>query len=99
MPDIQLLASLFSSGLRGMALLLYDFHLLFVHTTTLNSDRALAISFMSSVVQYKFGGFDVLLKVPDLTRSGDRDDERLLGQQPCERQLRRGSVFSLRKAR
>jgi len=24
--------------------------------------------------QYKFGGFDVLLKVLDLTRSGDRDD-------------------------
>ena len=47
--------------------------------------------------QYKFGGFDVLLKVLDLARSGDRDDEQLLGQEPCERQLRRGSVFSLRK--
>ena len=47
--------------------------------------------------QYKFGGFDVLLKVLDLARSGDRDDERLLGQQPCERQLRCCSVFSLRK--
>ncbi len=48
--------------------------------------------------QYKFGGFDVLLKVLDLARSGDRDDERPLGQQPCERQLRRRSVFSLRES-
>src|SRR6266566_4957615 len=38
-----------------------------------------------------------VLKVLDLARSGDRDDERLLGQQPCERQLRRRSVFSFRE--
>ena len=43
--------------------------------------------------QYKFGGFDVLLKVLDLARSGDRDDERLLGQEPCERQLRCVAFF------
>ena len=33
----------------------------------------------------------------DLARSRDRDDEGLLGQEPCQRQLRRRSVFSLRK--
>src|SRR5438132_1192505 len=46
---------------------------------------------MSSVVSTS------LAEVPDLARSGDRDDERLLGQQPCQRQLRRRGVFSLRK--
>ena len=49
--------------------------------------------------QYKFGGFDVLLKVLDLARSGDRDDERLLGQEPCERQLRCCCVLPFRKLR
>jgi hypothetical protein len=49
--------------------------------------------------QYKFGGFDVLLKVLDLARSGDRDDERLLGQEPCERQLRCCCVLPFRNLR
>jgi len=47
--------------------------------------------------KYKFGGFDVLLKVLDLARSGDRDDERLLSQQPCKGKLRRRSIFPLGK--
>src|ERR1051326_8715569 len=87
------------SAPRGSALLLYDLHLLFVQTTAMHLELGQSTGDLFHVFcgQYKFGGFDVLLKVLDLARSGDRDDERLLGQQPCERQLRCRSVFSLRK--
>src|SRR5580700_438323 len=72
------------------ALLLYDLHLFFVHTTAMHLELGQSTLHLFEVFcgQYKFGGFDVLLKVLDLTRSWDRDDERLLRQQPCERQLR-----------
>src|SRR5437016_10520227 len=74
-------------GLRGSALLLYDLHLFFVHTTAMHLELGQSTVDLFHVFcgQYKFGGFNVLLKVLDLARSGDRDDERLLGQEPCER--------------
>src|ERR1700683_1413327 len=80
-------------------LLLYDLHLFFVHTSAMHLELGQSTGDLFHVFssQYKFGGFDVLLQVLDLARSGDRNDERLLGQEPCERQLRRRSVFSLRK--
>jgi hypothetical protein len=72
--------------LRGSALLLYDLHLFFVHTTAMHLELGQSTVDLFHVFcgQYKFGGFDVLLKVFDLARSGDRNDERLLRQQPCE---------------
>lgn len=35
--------------------------------------------------QYKFGGFDVLVKVLHIAGSGDRNDERPLGPQSTQR--------------
>ena len=77
-------------ALRGSALLLYDLHLFFVHTTAMHLELGQSAVDLFHIFcgQYKFGGFDVLLKVLDFARSGDRDDERLLGQEPCERELR-----------
>ena len=77
------------------SLLLHDAHLLFVHTTAMHLELGQSSVDLFQVFrgQYELGGFDVLLKMLDLARSGDRNDERLLGQQPCERQLRGRSAF------
>src|SRR5438067_476821 len=47
--------------------------------------------------QYKFGGFDVLLKVLALVRPRDRGAACLLRSEPCEGQLRCCCVFPSRK--
>jgi hypothetical protein len=58
-------------GLRGFALLLYDLHMLFVHTTAMHLELGQSTVDLFHVFcgQYKFGGFDVLLKVLNLARS------------------------------
>jgi hypothetical protein len=66
---------------------------------TLTAARARSISFMSSAVSTSLVSFDVLLKVLDLAGSGNRDDERLLGQEPCDRKLRCCCVPPFRKLR
>ena len=60
---------------------------LFVHTTAMNLELGQSTVNLFQVLcgKYEVGGFDVLLKMLDLARSGDRNDERLFGQQPCER--------------
>ena len=69
-------------------LLLYGLHLFFVHATAMHLElgQSTVDPFHVFSGQYKFGGFDVLLKVLDFARSRYRNDERLLGQEPCERQ-------------
>jgi hypothetical protein len=78
-----------------MVLLLYDLHLLPVHTATMNRKfRKCTVHFFYIFsAQYKVGSLDVLSKVLDLACSGDGNDERLLGKQPCERYLCRRAAF------
>ena len=69
-------------ALFGATLLLYDLHLLFVHTAAMNLELGQSTVDLFQVFcgEYKVGRFDVLLKMLDLARSGDRNDERLFGQ-------------------
>src|SRR5579871_2348065 len=79
--------------------LLNNPHLFCIHSAAMHLEPGQGAGDLPQVFrgQYKFGGCDVLQKVLDLARAGDRDDEWLLGQEPGERQLRRSSAFSLRK--
>jgi hypothetical protein len=68
----RIAANLYISAPRGPALLFYDLHMLFVHTSAVYFELRQSTGDFFHVFRghYNFGGFDVLLKVLDLARPG-----------------------------